>query len=212
MNRLIHEEVYRGEALLKKMAAQPFVICGAGAIGSNLVNNMVRQGFEKITVIDFDRIEDHNLHTQVWGRRHCGQLKAGMLKNIMHETVGARIEAVTKKLEKGNCKKLLPKGSVVIDGFDNAESRNLVADYCRDNGIECLHSGLYQDCAEVTWNERYILPGDPKGGDVCEYPLARNVIMLAVAVTTDVIIRYLDEGVKENYTITLKDFRISLRD
>ncbi len=212
MNRLIHEEIYRGEALLKKMAAQKFTICGAGAIGSNLINNMARQGFERLSVIDFDRIEDHNLHTQVWGRRHIGQLKAAMLKNIMYETIGAKVEAIPKKLEQGNIRKLLPKGSLVIDGFDNAASRNLVADHCRDNGIECLHAGLYQDCGEVTWNERYVLPGDPVGGDVCEYPLARNIIMLAVVVATDVIVRYLESGVKESYLLTLKDFKVTLRE
>jgi hypothetical protein len=32
---------------------------------------------------------------------------------------------------------------------------------------------------------------------------------MAIAVATDVLIRYLDAGVKENYTITLKDFKIN---
>lgn len=208
MNTLVHEQVYRGEALLEKMAAQPFVICGAGAVGSNLVNNMTRQGFQKLTVIDMDRVEDHNRHTQVWTRRDQGQLKAAMLKNHVFMNMGISIEAVSRKLEESNVKKMLPKGSIVVDGFDNMESRKVVTDHCKSNGIECLHVGLAADYAEVIWNERYHVPKNVVAQDVCEYPLARNVIVIAAAVATECLIRYLSTGEKRNYMITLGDLKI----
>jgi len=211
MNTLVHEEQYRGEELLKKMEEKAYVICGVGAIGSNLVNNMVRQGFKKISVIDFDRVDDHNRHTQLWGRRHIGQLKANMLKNIIYENMGVQIDTIPKKLEEGNLKKFLGQGSVIVDGFDNSESRALVAEYATKTGADCLHVGLYQDYAEIVWNEDYRVPKNVQAKDVCEYPLARNVILMAVAVATEVLIRHLDTGVKENYEITLKDFSIRKR-
>lgn len=209
MNTLVHEEVYRGKSLLHKMASQPLIVCGCGAVGSNLIDNAVRQGFKKITVIDMDRIEDHNRHTQVWDKRLVGSLKATAIKNhIFNVMSDATVEAITKKLDEMNIKKLLSTGGIVVDGFDNSASRKLVTSWCKDNKINCLHVGLYKDYAEVIWNEFYKPPEPSTGVDVCEYPMARNVILLATAVATDVLIRYLESGVKECYSITLKDFKI----
>jgi hypothetical protein len=116
---------------------------------------------------------------------------------------------ISKKLEAGNIKKLLTPGSIVIDGFDNSESRRLIAEYCRTNKITCLHVGLYKDCSEIHWNDGYHVPDPIKGLDVCEYPLARNIILMAITVAAEVIIRYLDKGVVENYVITLGDMKIT---
>ena len=209
MNTLIHEEKFRGEALLKKMAEQEFVICGVGAIGSNLVENMIRQGFKKFTVIDFDRVDDHNRHTQVFSRRDIGQLKVAALKSKMYESMGITLNIVSSKLESTNIIKYIKAGVFVVDGFDNSESRRLVTTYCQANKITCLHAGLYKDVAEIHWNAGYRVPDPVTGMDVCEYPLARNIILMAITVATEVIIRYLDKGVCENYVITLGDFKIT---
>ena len=208
MKTFIHEEKYRGEDLLKKIADCQITVCGAGAIGSNLVDNMIRQGFRKFSVIDFDRVEDHNRHTQVYGRRDVGQLKTAALKSYAFNSLGVTITDLTKKLDAENVGKLLMKDSLVIDGFDNPEARRLVTTYCQKTGIPCLHVGLYKDMAEVTWNYIYRIPDKVKGMDVCEYPLARNIILLAVVTATESVIRYLSKGVEESYTITLKDFKI----
>jgi molybdopterin/thiamine biosynthesis adenylyltransferase len=209
VNTLVHEEKFRGQALLKKMAEQPFFVCGAGAIGSNLIETMVRQGFKKFIIIDFDRVDDHNRHTQIYGRRDIGQLKVNAVKTRIFDLMGITVEPISKKLEANNIKKLLTAGSIVIDGFDNSESRRLVAEHCRANKILCLHVGLYKDCAEIHWNEGYHIPDPVKGMDVCEYPLARNIILMAITVATEAIIRYLDKGVVENYVITLEDMKIT---
>jgi len=209
MNTLVHEEVYRGKKLLDRMAAQPLVFCGCGAVGSNIIDNAVRQGFKKITVIDMDRIEDHNRHTQVWDKRVVGSLKAAAIKNHVFNVMSdATVEAISKKLEDANVKKLLGTGGIVIDGFDNSASRKIVTAYCKVNNVQCLHIGLYKDYAEIIWNDFYKPPEPSTAADVCEYPMARNVILLATAVATDVLIRFLESGVKENYSITLKDFKI----
>ncbi len=38
-------------------------VCGAGALGANLAENLARQGFTRIRVIDRDRVEERNLST-----------------------------------------------------------------------------------------------------------------------------------------------------
>jgi molybdopterin/thiamine biosynthesis adenylyltransferase len=209
MNILVHEEKYRGEVLLKKMADQEFIICGAGAIGSNLIENMVRQGFKKFLVIDDDRVDDHNRSTQIYDRRDVGQLKVNALKARIYNIMGVTIEICSKKLDETNIGKIFKKGSIIVDGFDNVTSRGVIAKYCTANDILCLHSGLYKDYAEVKWNQNYRVPDAVKGLDVCEYPLARNIVMMAVMASIEAILRYLEKGVFENYAITLKDMQIT---
>jgi hypothetical protein len=44
--------------------------------------------------------------------------------------------------------------------------------------------------------------------DVCDYPLARNLVLLTVAVTCETIIHFLVSEEQLNYTLTLKDLQI----
>jgi molybdopterin/thiamine biosynthesis adenylyltransferase len=208
MKTFVHEGAYRGEDLLKKIAAQHITLCGVGAIGSNLADNLVRQGFQRMTVIDFDRVEEHNRNTQIWNSRDVGQLKVAAIRSHLFNVMKVTIDPIDKKLEASNVRKFLKADSIVIDGFDNPESRKIVMDHCLVNKIDCMHIGLSEDCAEVTWNERYRVPKKGTGIDVCEYPLARNTALLAVIVGTESLIRFVDTGVKENYLISLKDFKI----
>lgn len=205
---LVHERVYRGEALLKKMADFNIAVCGAGAVGSNLVDNLARQGFRKFSVIDDDRVELHNIPTQVWSRREIGQCKASMLKNLVYNSSGATVEAVTHRLDVGNVKKYLSGSDLVVDGFDNSASRAIVSEWCLGYKKDCLHVGLAKDYAEVIWNERYRVPRDTVGLDVCEYPMARNTILYAVVIASETIMHYLSTGNKHSYVVTLGDFKV----
>ena len=55
-------------------------LCGAGALGSHLADNLARQDICHWRVIDRDRVEEHNAGTQVYGQsevvawksRRCG--------------------------------------------------------------------------------------------------------------------------------------------
>jgi molybdopterin/thiamine biosynthesis adenylyltransferase len=207
MNTLIHEELYRSPQLLQKMAQIDLIVCGAGAIGSNLVDNLTRQGFKKVTVIDMDRIEDHNRHTQIWTSRDTGQLKANILKNHVFNTTGQVITSIAKKLDESNIKKLISTNATIIDSFDNTESRKLLFDFCKSNKIDCLHIGLSQDHGEVIWNEKYRVP-NKSNLDVCEYPLARNIAILSMVVATECLINYANNKSKDSFIITLRDFKI----
>lgn len=212
MDLLTHEKEYRSEDLIKKLAETPIIVCGCGAIGSNLIDNLIRQGFSYIQTIDFDRVEDHNRGTQLWTRQEVGGLKTEKMKARAYITTGVNILSTPKELTEENIKKYIQAPNMIIDTFDRPESRGLLYNYCKKNNIECLHTGLFQDYAEVIWNDSYIVPKETKGMDVCEYPLARNIILLSVAVTSEVLIKYIDKGIKNSYMITLKDMRINKKD
>jgi molybdopterin/thiamine biosynthesis adenylyltransferase len=182
-------------------------LCGVGAVGSNLAANLARQGFSSLILIDSDRIEPHNLGTQVWTEAEVGLFKAECLRNRLFDDLGLEVEARPKTLDVRNVKKLLKGATLIVDSFDNSESREVVKTYSAKADVACLHVGLNADYAEVIWNESYRVPS-ALGQDVCDYPLARNLIMVAVAVASESLVRFITGGEKKNYTITLGDFAV----
>jgi molybdopterin/thiamine biosynthesis adenylyltransferase len=206
--RFLHENIFRGSVAMKQLAQTPVALCGVGAVGSNLAVNLARQGFSSIILIDRDRVEPHNLGTQVWTEAEVGLFKAECLRNRLFDELGLEVEARPKGLDARNAKKLLQGAAIVVDSFDNSDSRNAVKIYSTDSGVPCLHVGLNADYAEVIWNEAYRVPS-PGGQDVCDYPLARNLIMIAVSVASESLIRFITSGEKKNYTITLGDFAVT---
>jgi molybdopterin/thiamine biosynthesis adenylyltransferase len=202
-----HESIYRGAGQVARLADQRLTICGAGALGSNLADNLVRQGFKQMRVIDRDRIEEHNVSTQLYGESEIGAWKVEALRQRLFRATGVEIEALRKELTDRTARSLLQDGGLVIDTFDNSASRRLVQEQCRALQLPCLHVGLHADYGEVIWDEHYRVPGDVTG-DVCDYPLARNLIQLVIAVASEVVVQFSLFEVRHDFSVTLRDFAI----
>jgi molybdopterin/thiamine biosynthesis adenylyltransferase len=172
-----------------------------------LADNLARQGFTSLKVIDRDRVEEHNVSTQIYGEADVGAWKVEVLRNRLFRAVGVEIEAVNKELSERNAKSLLKDAGIVLDTFDNSASRRLVQEQCRSLKLPCLHVGLYADYCEIIWDEHYRVPGDV-GGDVCDYPLARNLVLLAVAVASETLLQFVLKGERNNWSATLRDFAV----
>ena len=208
----LHEALYRGRPAIEKLGQASITLCGAGALGSLLADNLARQGLRRLTIIDFDRVEQHNAGTQLYAEADVGAKKVDLLRSHLYRSVGAEVSIFDRRLDERTIKKFLRGSKLVVDTFDNATSRRLVTDYCRQQQIDCLHLGMNADYGEVRWNEVYQVPGDVVEGDVCDYPLARNLILLVVAAGSEALLRYILDGRKENYAVTLRDLTISGQD
>jgi molybdopterin-synthase adenylyltransferase len=76
---------------------------------------------------------------------------------------------------------------------------------CYRSGTPCLHARLAADYAEVIWNDVYRVPSDD---DVCDYPLARSLVMLTVTVIGEAMIGFITTEEQRHFTVTLKDLKI----
>jgi molybdopterin/thiamine biosynthesis adenylyltransferase len=207
--RNLHESLHRGEAVLAALATTKIVVCGAGAVGSHVVEHLARLGARSVTVIDDDRVEDHNLPTQTYGENEVGLYKVEALRNRLFRAVGCEVVALRKRLDAANARKLLGGHDLIVDGFDNRASRQAVQAAVRALVVPCLHVGLAADYAEVVWDERYRVPDDA-GGDVCDYPLARSTVLLATTVAAECVLRWLADKRRptQDWSVTLSDFAI----
>ncbi|MDZ8078771.1 MAG: ThiF family adenylyltransferase [Nostoc sp. DcaGUA01] len=207
MSIFFHEQLYRSNAVMAKLKNYPVTICGAGALGANIAENLARSGFEKLMVIDRDRIDERNLSTQPYYRSDVGAFKAKILANNLYRAIGTKVDAKTKELTSANVNQLLQASQLIIDVFDNSVARQIVKDYADKFSIPCLHTGLAADYAEVIWNDVYRVPSEVND-DVCDYPLARNLVILTVAVACEAIVSFIATAEQRNFTITLKDLTV----
>lgn len=207
MSLFFHEQLYRTPALMAQLKDFPVTVCGAGALGANITENLARSGFGKLAAIDRDRIEERNLSTQPYYKSDVGAYKAKILTNTLYRALGVTIDGRSKELTAANAPQLLRDSNLVIDTFDNSVARQAVKDYCKEAQLPCLHVGLASDYAEVIWNNIYRVPS-PANDDICDYPLTRNLVMLAVAVACEVIITFVASGQQQSFTITLGDFAV----
>ena len=119
-SKFFHEEIYRDPDQVARLASVPITLCGAGALGSLLADNLARQGFREWKVIDRDRVEEQNVGTQLYGEAEIGTLKVEALRTRLFRAVGVESETVAKDFTERNARSLLKGSSLVLDTFDNS--------------------------------------------------------------------------------------------
>jgi len=210
---LQHESLYRGEGVLKKRASAKILLCGGGALGSWLTDLLARQGYWALTVLDMDKVEDANFGTQMFGRADVGRSKAAQIAANIFRRIGVKVEALTKKVTSSNVTSLVKGYDLVVDLFDNGDSRRLLHEACKDKNIACVHGGTAaMGFFEVRWNEDYIVPrttGDLEDAP-CDYPMAANLVMMCVAAVAESINRYIDSDEKLNTEFWLKSMSLDM--
>jgi sulfur carrier protein ThiS adenylyltransferase len=99
-------------------------IAGAGGIGSNCAGILVRCGFKRFMVVDFDRVEPSNLNRQMYLSSHIGKMKAECLKEILLSiNPDVAIDFACERITKINAAGMFRDCDVVIEAFDNALSK-----------------------------------------------------------------------------------------
>ena len=173
------------------------LICGAGAIGSNLTANLASARVsDEICVLDYDKIELRNIEagTQLYMRDQVSKLKVDALQYNIYRWLQSKIKIIIKKFNGYSDGEY----DLVVDCFDNYESRKLLQDWVRKNKIECLHVGFSSKMTfEIEWDEFYEVPEDDLGDfDVCEAMGARGFIQSVAGMASSVVLEYLESGDK----------------
>jgi molybdopterin-synthase adenylyltransferase len=202
-----HERLQRSEEVMNRLREFRVTVCGAGALGANIVESLARQGAANLRVIDRDRVEERNLSTQPYYASDVSAFKAKILANSLYRALGSKVDTKSEELNETNVARLLQDAQLVIDTFDNSVSRRLVKEHCGAAGLACLHVGLAQGYAEVIWNGDYRVPSAAQD-DICDYPLARNLVTITVAVACETTVKYIASGEQRSFTFTLDYFAV----
>jgi len=121
-----------GEVGQLKLKKAKILVIGAGGLGCPLLQYLAISGVGTIGIIDFDKIEIHNLHRQVL----YSETEVGLAKTSAALSALKRLNPYTtyqifeEKLTMQNAEQLLSEFDVIVDGCDNFTTRYLVNDTC----------------------------------------------------------------------------------
>lgn len=119
-----------GQAGQEKLKRSKVLVIGAGGLGSPLALYLAAAGVGKLSVIDFDRVDESNLQRQVLFNTHqVGQSKAECAAERLR-ALNPKIEVnpLPEKLTAQNALELFRAHHVIADGADNFSTRYLAND------------------------------------------------------------------------------------
>lgn len=175
------------------------LVCGAGAIGSSLIRNLVPdlKGNHEITVLDMDTVEERNVTpgTQWYSPDQIGMPKVEALQFNVFKWFEREIE-----IFHGNITDWIgqsPKQDLIVDCFDNHEAREIIQTQYKDFA-DVLHIGFSDKFTfAVEWAENYAVPSDiTTGMDICEMPGAAGFVASVGSLGALVVENYLEKGEK----------------
>jgi sulfur carrier protein ThiS adenylyltransferase len=114
---------------LKRKSKFKIAIAGCGGLGSNIAQMLVRSGIDKLKIIDFDTVCISNLNRQFYFVDDLGKLKTDALEcNLKRIGLTLDVEKRALKVTRNNFKELFIDVDILIEAFDNVESKKMMLD------------------------------------------------------------------------------------
>jgi molybdopterin-synthase adenylyltransferase len=183
--------------------------CGVGALGSTAVM-LCRNLPATLRLIDFDRVESKNLLAQAFVKPSIGKNKAEALKLQLLNFHSVKAEAFGVRLAENNTETLLQTADLIVDCFDNFESRKLVSDFARHAAKPLVHAALSGDglYGIVRWDEHFTPDAEDQAGQAtCEGGEHLPLIGLLSATLARAIQDFLSRGERRDSMISLNGAR-----
>jgi sulfur carrier protein ThiS adenylyltransferase len=113
-----------GEENLARLQSVKIGIAGCGGLGSNCAMHLVRSGFTRFTLVDFDRVESSNLNRQAFFNSQVGEFKAEALAaNMRAVNPDLELGIYVERVDVGRVKKLFGDCDAVVEAFDRAAAK-----------------------------------------------------------------------------------------
>lgn len=126
---LLDEVGFDGQLKLKKAKV---LVVGAGGLGCPVLQYLNAAGVGTLGIIDFDKVEIHNLHRQIlYTADDIGKPKAPTASAKLHQANPNVHHIVFEELlQESNASTIISQFDIVVDGCDNFLTRYLVNDVC----------------------------------------------------------------------------------
>lgn len=188
---------YIGEERLIKIQKLRVGIAGAGGLGSNCAINLVRSGFKKFKIVDFDLIEASNLNRQFYFLDQLNIPKVDALKsNLLRVNPGLELEALNTKLDRDNIKQTFQECDIVVEAFDKAEYKAMLAESFFSSGklLVCASGiggwGKSEDIVVRKVHNHFYIVGDFLSEVNEDAPPISPKVNIAAAKQADVVLNF----------------------
>ena len=136
----------------KKLKAAKVLMVGCGGLGSPALLYLAAAGIGEIGIMDFDVVDDSNLHRQVlFGREDVGVPKVEAAKRRLASlNPHINIKTYNLHLTSKNALEIIKNYDAVADGTDNFPTRYLVNDACVLLGKPNIYASVFQFEGQVS--------------------------------------------------------------
>ena len=116
-------------------------VVGLGSGGSHVVIELAKAGVGKFVLVDFDRIELHNIIRHICGLSDLGRLKTNVMRDrILDKNPFAEVEIHNTNINNlDDARKILKGSDVIIAATDNIRSRLNINTLSIELGIPTLY-------------------------------------------------------------------------
>jgi molybdopterin/thiamine biosynthesis adenylyltransferase/rhodanese-related sulfurtransferase/molybdopterin converting factor small subunit len=142
----------------RKLKAAKVLTIGAGGLGSPLGLYLAAAGVGTLGLVDFDVVDESNLHRQVlFGRTAVGRPKIQAAVDRLRD-LNPHIKVVPHevRLDSSNAMELFKGYDIIVDGTDNFPTRYLVNDACVLSGKPNVYGSIFRFEGQVSvfWGAR----------------------------------------------------------
>jgi molybdopterin-synthase adenylyltransferase len=164
-----------GQRGQEKLKAAKVLVIGAGGLGCPILQYLAAAGIGTLGLIDFDRVEESNLHRQtLYTEQDIGCAKVTIAaKELQKRNSGIYYIVFEEKLTPDNAPSIIAQFDIIVDGCDNFSTRYLVNDLCLSLGKSLVYGSiLYHEGQMAVFNHqgaknlRDIFPESPNPEDV----------------------------------------------
>jgi sulfur carrier protein ThiS adenylyltransferase len=183
-------------------------IAGAGGLGSNCAVNLVRCGFVRLKLVDFDVVEASNLDRQFYFADQVGRAKVEALKqNLLRINPDLNLETLVARIGEGDGPRIFGDCDVIAECLDRAEAKSLlVSDLMPLGKLIVAASGLggYGETDRIRVHrirENLVVIGDLTS-DCADHPALSPRVCITAAKQADVILEYVLTGQKNIFGLS----------
>lgn len=181
-----------GEEKQSSLETKTILIVGCGGLGSNLTLTLGASGIGYIILVDFDRVEIHNIHRQIaFSTEDTGRFKAETLKEkIKKRYADVEVTVITDTFENTVDTLKTKKIDLILDATDNFQTRAAIDAFSSASGTPWIYTSVEEFMAQICFFKNASFKSfaskqhTPRG-------IAAPIVSLAASIEANIAIRYL---------------------
>lgn len=130
----------------EKLKLAKVIVVGAGGLGCPVLQYLAAAGVGKLTIAEFDRVDETNLQRQVlYGSDDVGKLKSIIASNrIEHINDLVETDKINLRITAANALKVLRDFDIIVDASDNFPTRYVLNDSCVILDKPLVHGSIFK--------------------------------------------------------------------
>lgn len=136
-------ELMIGANNINKYSKKHIAIFGVGGVGGYVLEGLVRSGFEKITIFDFDKVDLSNLNRQIISNiNNIDKIKIDeAIKHTLTINPNVNIAGYNMFIDEANINEInFNDFDYVVDAIDTVSSKLLIIQKCQELNIPMISS------------------------------------------------------------------------